>query len=185
MSTSDADARPSHPGWVEPAARLPLRWGRYRDRIVIGLVLIVGGLVHLQSASTLNLLPLIVGSTAHLLGWLILPATAWRRLVPLLPSGLVVWLLLTGPQAMWTLSVCFVCWLIARHRPWRSYLALGPVLLNGVLAVAVFRDYDQTLIALGISAVVLTGSAWWAWALARPAAGIRNPATAPSPSAAP
>lgn len=172
-------------GWVEPAALLPLRWGRYRDRVVIGLVLIAGGLVHLQSASTMNLLPLIVGSTAHVLGWLILPATAWRRLVPLLPSGIVVWLLLTGPQAMWTLTISFVCWLIARHRPWRSYLALGPVLLNGAVAVAAFRDYTQMPIALGISAVVLTGSAWWAWALARPAAGIRGPEPAPAPSAAP
>lgn len=171
--------------WLEPAARLPLRWGRYRDRVLAGLVLIIGGLVHLQSASTLVLLPLIVGTAAHTLGWLILPASAWRRLVPVLPSGLVVWLLLTGPQSMWTLSICFVCWLIARHRPWRSYLALGPVLLNGVLAAAVFRGYEQMPIALGISAVVLVGAAWWAWALARPAAGIRKPSDGPAPSAAP
>lgn len=171
--------------WVEPAARLPLRWGRYRDRVVAGLVLIVGGLVHLQSASTLVLLPLIVGTTAHTIGWLILPASAWRRLVPVLPSGLVVWLLLTGPQSMWTLSICFLCWLIARHRPWRSYLALGPVLLNGVLAAAVFRAYEQMPLALGISAVVLVGSAWWAWALARPAAGIPGLPAAATPSAAP
>ena len=164
------DAPAARDGWVEPAARLPLRWGRYRDRVVAGLVLIVGGLVHLQSASTFVLLPLIIGTVAHLLGWLILPASAWRRLVPLLPSGLVVWLLLTGSQSMWTLSICFVCWLIARHRPWRSFLALGPVLLNGVLAASVFRGYEQVPIALGISAMVLVGCAWWAWALARPSA---------------
>lgn len=161
-------------GWDESAALLPLRWGRYRDRVIAGLVLIVGGLVHLQSASTLNLLPLVVGTTAHTVGWLILPATAWRRLVPVLPSGLVVWLLLTGPQAMWTLAVPFVCWLIARHRPWRSYLALAPVLLYGVVAAAVFREYEQQLLALSISAVVLTGCGWWAWALARPAPASRT-----------
>ncbi len=171
--------------WVEPAARLPLRWGRYRDRVIAGLILIVGGLVHLQSASTLVLLPLIIGTVAHTIGWLILPASAWRRLVPVLPSGLVVWLLLTGPQSMWVLSICFICWLIARHRPWRSFLALGPVLLNGVFAVAVFRELDQMLLALSISAVVLVGSAWWAWALARPAASIPPPEEAPAPSAAP
>lgn len=168
--------------WVEPAARLPLRWGRYRERVVAGLVLIAGGLVHLQAASTLNLLPLIVGTSAHTIGWLILPATAWRRLVPLLPSGLVVWLLLTGPQSMWTLAVPFLCWLIARHRPWRSVLAVAPVLLYGVLAVAVFREYDEQLLALGLGAAVLVGSAWWAWALARPApasrAGTKSAATA-------
>lgn len=162
--------RPQSAAWVEPSARLQLRWGSHNGRIVAGLVLIIGGLVHLQSASTLVLVPLIVGTAAHTIGWLIMPATAWRRLVPLLPSGIVVWLLLTGPQSMWTFSVCFVCWLIVRHRPWRSYLALGPVLLNGVVAATVFRGYEQMLIALSISAVVLVGSAWWARALARPPA---------------
>ena len=155
--------------WVEHAARLPLRWGDYRDRIAAGLVLIVGGLVHLQAASTENLIPLIVGSSAHIIGWLIMPATAWRRLVPLLPSTLVVWLLLTGPQSVWTLTVPFICWLIVRHRPARSYLALGPVLLNGVVAVSVFGEYDGMLFSLALSTVVLVGSAWWAAALARPA----------------
>lgn len=151
----------------EAAARLDLRWGQYRERVVMGLVLIAGGLVHLQAASTLNLVPLIVGSAAHVLGWLIMPATAWRRLVPLLPSTLVVWLLLTGPQSVWTLTVPFVCWLIVRHRPARSFLALGPVLLNGVVAVAVFTEYDGMLVAMSISTVVLIGSAWWAAALER------------------
>jgi len=151
----------------EAAARLELRWGQYRERVVMGLVLIAGGLVHLQAASTLNLIPLIVGSAAHVLGWLIMPATAWRRLVPLLPSTLVVWLLLTGPQSVWTLTVPFICWLIVRHRPARSFLALGPVLLNGVVAVAVFTEYDGMLAAMSLSAVVLIGSAWWAAALER------------------
>lgn len=151
----------------EAAAQLELRWGRYRERVVVGLVLIAGGLVHLQAASTLNLFPLIVGSAAHVLGWLLMPATAWRRLLPLLPSTLVVWVLLTGPQSVWTLTVPFVCWLIVRHRPARSFLALGPVLLNGVVAVAVFSEYDGMLAAMSISAVVLVGSAWWAAALAR------------------
>jgi hypothetical protein len=155
--------------WVEPAARLPLRWGNYRERIIAGLVLITGGLVHLQAASTENLIPLIVGSSAHMLGWLIMPATAWRRLVPLLPSTLVVWLLLTGPQSVWTLTVPFICWLIVRHRPARSYLALGPVLLSGVAAIGIFGEYDGMLLSLALSAGVLVGSAWWAWALARPA----------------
>lgn len=181
MSAAPDGGRPADvAAWVEPAARLPLRWGRYHDRIAAGLVLIVGGLVHLQAASTFVLLPLIVGTVAHTIGWLILPASAWRRLVPLLPSGLVVWLLLTGSQTMWTLSITFICWLIARHRPWRSYLALGPVLLNGVFAVAVFGEYDQVPLALGFSGVVLVGSAWWAWALARPPASIRSPARSAS-----
>ena len=155
-------------GWVEPAAALPLRWGGWSERRWAGLVLIAGGLVHLQAASTTNLLPLVVGTAAHTLGWLIMPAHGWRRLVPLLPSGLVVWIVLTGPQSMWTLAIPFLCWLLVRHRPWRSLLALGPVLLNGVAATTFFREYDAMPLALGISAIVLVGSSWWAWALARP-----------------
>ncbi len=166
------------PTWVEPAARLPLRWGTYRGRTLAGLVLIAGGLVHLQAARTEDLIPLIIGSSAHVIGWLIMPAAAWRRLVPLLPSTLVVWLLLTGPQSVWTLSVPFVCWLIVRHRPARSYLALGPVLLNGVAAVGLFSEYDGMLLSLAMSTVVLVGSAWWAWALSRPPRSMRSPASA-------
>ena len=164
--------------WVEPAARLPLRWGSYRGRVIAGLVLIAGGLVHLQAARTEDLIPLIIGSSAHVIGWLIMPATAWRRLVPLLPSTLVVWLLLTGPQSVWTLTVPFIFWLIVRHRPARSYLALGPVLLNGVAAVGLFGEYDGMLLSLALSTVVLVGSAWWAWALARPPRSPRPPASA-------
>ena len=164
--------------WVEPAARLPLRWGSYRGRVIAGLVLIAGGLVHLQAARTEDLIPLIIGSTAHVVGWLIMPAAAWRRLVPLLPSTLVVWLLLTGPQSVWTLTVPFIFWLIVRHRPARSYLALGPVLLNGVAAVGLFGEYDGMLLSLALSTVVLVGSAWWAWALARPPRSPRPPASA-------
>jgi hypothetical protein len=70
---------------------------------------------------------------------------------------------------VWTLTVPFICWLIVRHRPARSYLALGPVLLSGVAAIGIFGEYDGMLLSLALSAGVLVGSAWWAWALARPA----------------
>jgi hypothetical protein len=156
----------AHPT-LEAAARLPLRWGTYDGRRWAGLVLIVGGLMHLQAARTEDLIPLIIGSAAHIVGWLIMPARGWRRLVPLLPSTLVVWLLLTGPQSMWTLTVPFLSWLLVRHRPWRSLLAVSPVLLNGVVAAAVYREYVWMPVAVGASAIVVVGSAWWAAAIAR------------------
>lgn len=158
--------RQRHP---DPASLLPLRWGRYRDRIAIGLVLIAGGLMQLQGAITYDLIPLIWGSAAHMAGWLIMPARGWRRLVPLLPSTLVVWLLLAGPAAVITLIVPFLCWLLVRHRPWRSLIAAGPVVLNGVLFATLTRDYAWMPLALAVSALVLVGSAWWAAALARSA----------------
>ncbi|WP_200959257.1 hypothetical protein [Yonghaparkia sp. Soil809] len=171
--------------WVEPAARLPLRWGRYRDRWVLGLLLIAGGLLHLQSSDTGNLIPLITGSAAHVLGWLIMPAAGWRRIVPLGPSTLVVWLLLTGPSSMWTLTVPFLFWLLVRHRPWRSALAVGPVLLNGVVCATLFTEYRWMPVAVALSAAVLVASAWGARALARPVASIRRPARGPEAATAP
>lgn len=152
---------------VETAAQLPLRWGTYDDRRWVGLTLIAGGLVHLQASRPDDLLPLAVGSLAHIVGWLIMPARGWRRIVPIVPSTFVGWLLLAGPQSMWTLTIPFLCWLLVRHRPWRSLLAVSPVLLNGVIAAAVFREYEGMPLAVGASAAVLVGSSWWAATIAR------------------
>lgn len=165
------------------ARHLPLRWGVYRDRTLLGLLLIAGGLIHLQSASTTNLVPLAVGSSAHAIGWFIMPARSWRRLLPVLPSLGCVWLLLTGPQAVWTLTFSYLGWLLVRHRPWRTLITVGPVLLNGVLAIVLWQEYWGMLPALAISAVVLAGCAWWAAAMDRrraSAPGDGASATAPS-----
>jgi hypothetical protein len=157
------------------ADHLPLRWGTHDERVAIGLTLIAGGLAHLQAASTTNLWPLAVGSVAHTLGWLLLPARAWRRLLPIAPSLGTVWLLLSGPQALWTLAVPYLGWLLARDRPWLSLITLGPVLLTGVAAVVVWREYDGMIAALALGAVVTVGCAWWAAALDRaPSVRARN-----------
>lgn len=163
------------------ADHLPLRWGTHRERVAIGLTLIAGGLVHLQAASTTNLWPLAVGSAAHALGWFLLPARAWRRLLPVAPSLGTVWLLLTGPQALWTLAIPYLGWLLARHRPWITLITVGPVLLAGVVAAVAFREYPGMLAALALGAVVTVGCSWWAAALDRaPSArpGREHPAAA-------
>ncbi len=152
--------------WHEPTARLPLRWGTYRGRYLAGLLLIVGGLLHLQSSTTHLLWPLVVGTTAHTIGWWILPAAGWRRLVVPLACGVQVWLLLTGPQSMWTLLIPYCAWLLVRHRPAISYLTVIAVAANGLLAIVLFREYADMPLALLISAGVLSGSAWAARFLA-------------------
>jgi hypothetical protein len=152
--------------WQEPTARLPLRWGTYRGRYLAGLLLIVGGLLHLQSSTTHLLWPLVVGTAAHTVGWWILPAAGWRRLVVPLACGVQVWLLLTGPQSMWTLVIPFSAWLLVRHRPGISYLTVLLVVGNGVLAAALFREYAQMPLALTMSAGALAGAAWFARYLA-------------------
>lgn len=152
--------------WMEPSARLPLRWGSYRGRYLAGLLFIAGGLLHLQSSTTHALVPLLVGTATHVAGWWIMPAQGWRRLAVTLPSGLVVWLLLTGPQAMWTLAVPYASWLLVRHRPTVSYVTVAFVVLNGVVATNLFREYGQMLVALTVSGTVIVGSAWLARYLA-------------------
>jgi hypothetical protein len=159
--------RASQLRWEEPTSRLPLRWGTYRGRYLAGLTLIVGGLLHLQSSTTHLLWPLVVGTVAHTIGWWILPAAGWRRLAVPLVCGVQVWLLLTGPQSMWTLAIPYCAWLLVRHRPAVSYLTLVPVAVNGVLCILVFREYAQMPLALSVSAAVITGSAWGARNLAR------------------
>ena len=152
--------------WREPTARLPLRWGSYRGRYLAGLVLVVGGLLHLQSSTTHLLWPLVVGTVAHTIGWWILPAAGWRRLVVPLACGVQVWLLLTGPQSMWTLVIPYCAWLLVRHRPGISYLTVVLVAANGVLAAVLFREYAQMPLALTLSAGALSAAAWAARYLA-------------------
>ena len=183
--TGVGSAAPAGPGrrlraaelrWQEPTARLPLRWGTYRGRYLAGLLLIVGGLLHLQSSNTHLLWPLVVGTTAHTIGWWILPAAGWRRLVVPLACGVQVWLLLTGPQSMWTLVIPYCAWLLVRHRPGISYLTLIVVVANGLLAIVLFREYAQMPLALLMSAAVLSGAAWAArfLAAAREKQGLRR-----------
>jgi hypothetical protein len=159
-------ARRSAERWREPTSLLPLRWGTYEGRYLAGLLFVVGGLLHLQSSTTHLLWPLITGTAAHTIGWWILPAAGWRRLVVPLACSVQVWLLLTGPQSMWTLLVPYAAWLLVRHRPGISYLTLLAVAINGVFAAAVFREYAQMPLALTLSAGVLVGSAWAARHLA-------------------
>ena len=160
---SAAPPPPAASRWVEPTLLLPLRWGRYRDRWMLGLLLIAGGLLHLQSADTGNLVPLITGSAAHVAGWLVMPAAGWRRIVPLAPSTLVVWLVLTGPASMWTLAVPFLCWLLVRHRSALAALTAVPVAMVALLVGDAFgQDYTRMLTALGIVGVAMLAAGWLA-----------------------
>lgn len=170
------DSEPAwrEPAWREPTRRIPLRWGTYEGRYLAGLLFIVSGSLALQGANPRILILLLAGTAFHTLGWAILPAQGWRRLVVAAPNIAVTWLLLTGPQSVWMLAVAFVSWLLVRQRPARSYLALVFVLFAGVTIPPVFHEYAQMPWALAISAAVLVASAWLARLLAttaRPALG--------------
>lgn len=153
-------------GWREPSARLPLRWGTYRGRYLAGLLLIVGGGLALQGSNTWILILLLQGTIAHAVGWLIIPANGWRRIVAVLPASAQLWLLLTGPLSVWTLVLPYISWLVVRHRPLRSYVTALLPLANGVILPLYFREYSDMVPALAISMTVFVASAWLARAIA-------------------
>ncbi|MBX3100293.1 MAG: hypothetical protein KF761_12020 [Salinibacterium sp.] len=167
--------------WVEPSRALELRWGRYNDRYLAGLVLIVGGGLQLQGSNTWTLPLLLIGSVAHATGWAIMPASGWRRFVAVVPASGQLWLLLAGPFAVWSLTVPFLCWLLVRHRPLRSYVTVLFPLANGFILPQFFTEYSDMLPALAISSVVLVASAWVARMLAVSPERTK-PKSLPSPS---
>ena len=163
--------------WREPTRALPLRWGTYRERYLIGLVLIVGGGIQLQGSNTWTLGLLLAGTAATAVGWSILPARGWRRLLVVMPATGQIWLLLTGPLSVWTLVVPFLCWLIVRHRPARSYVTAILPIASAVVLSNFFVEYSGMPAALAISMAVFVASAWLARLIA-------VSARAPSTSAA-
>ncbi|MGV8851120.1 MAG: hypothetical protein ACOH14_13100 [Rhodoglobus sp.] len=174
---SSASALSRH--W-EPTRRLPLKWGRYNDRYFVGLVLIIAGAVHLQGANNYTLIILLIGTTSTAVGWSIMPARGWRRMIVVLPTVSQIWIMLTGPMSMWTLSIPLLCWLIVRHRPLISYLALLLPIANGIILPRFFQEYSSMPEALAISAVVVVATAWVARAIAQSAAARRLNAAIPS-----
>ena len=167
--------------WVEPTRGLVLRWGRYNDRYLAGLLLIVGGGLQLQGSNTWTLPLLLIGAAAHATGWAIMPASGWRRLVAVVPASGQLWLLLAGPLAVWTFVVPFLCWLLVRHRPVRSYLAVLFPLANGFILPQYFTEYSDMVPALAISMAVFVASAWIARMLAVSPERTK-PKSLPSPS---
>jgi hypothetical protein len=167
----------SEASWVEPTRALPLRWGPYIDRYLAGIVLIIGGGIQLQGSNTWTLPLLLIGTMAYATGWAIMPARGWRRLVAVIPATGQLWLLLTGPLSVWTLVVPYLCWLLVRHRPLRSYVTVLLPLANGMVIPLFFTEYTGMLPALAISLAVFVGSAWLARVIAshaRPRRGARH-----------
>jgi len=153
-------------GWREPTSLLPLRWGTYRGRYLAGLLLIVGGAVQLQGSNTWTLPLLLIGATTHAVGWGIMPAKGWRRIVAVVPSSAIIWLLLTGPLSLWMLSIIYIGWLIVRHRPLRSFVTVLFPVASGVIVAQYFHEYSEMPEALAISMAVFVASAWLARVIA-------------------
>lgn len=153
--------------WREPTSLLPLHWGTYRERYVAAIILIVGGAIEVQGSNTWSLPLIAIGVTTHAIGWAIIPSRGWRRLVVIPPAILQICMLLIGPLAVWMLVIPFLCWLLVRHRPLRSYVTIVLPIANGLVLPYFFTAYSGMLPALAISMTVFVGAAWISRALAR------------------
>ena len=158
--------RAGDPRWREPTSLLPLHWGTYVERYIASIILIIGGAIEVQGSNTYTPALVYIGIAAHVTGWAIIPSRGWRRLVVIPPATLQICLLLIGPLAVWMLVIPFVCWLIVRHRPVRSYVTVVLPIVSGVILPNFFVEYSGMLPALAISMSVFIGAAWLARALA-------------------
>lgn len=163
--------------WCEPTARLSLRWGTYRGRYLAGLLLIIGGAVQLQGSNTWALPLLLIGTTCHIVGWSVMPAQGWRRMIVIVPATAQIWLLLTGPGSVWLFVIPYLCWLLVRQRPLKSYATVLLPLANGFVIPQFFREYSGMPAALIITMSVFVGSAWLARLIA---ASAHTPSKSPA-----
>jgi hypothetical protein len=154
--------------WREPSSRVPLRWGTWTGRSWGGLWLIVSGGVAIAGSSAANgytLLLAALGGAAHLLGWAILPASGWRRIVAMLPSLLAMLTLLPGPAYLGILLVPYLAWLLVRQRPLRVVPMGAFVVATGIVLARVDPGYEGMLTAASVSLAVVVGAAWAARAV--------------------
>lgn len=147
--------------------RMQLRWGTTRERLVLGLALIVGGGLGLQGASPYILWLLLAGAVAHAGGWAILPGDGWRRIVAAIASSIVIWLLLTGPQSVWVLTASLAGWLLVRRRPWQAWFVLVLPLGGGIVLANLFKEYAWMPWALAIELALVVAAAGLAALIAR------------------
>jgi hypothetical protein len=163
---SDRRAVAPRTRWTEPTRALPLRWGGYTERLVIGTALILSGGICIAGADTFQLLALLA-TAPHMVGWAILPADGWRRLTAAVPSTLACWLLLTGPKFLLVLLLPYLCWMLVRHRPPLVAFVTAVIPAGAAVVIAAsVRGYDAMLPALGVETAALVAGALSARVLA-------------------
>jgi len=150
----------------EPTARLPLAWGDYQGRTVVGVGMLVVGAALVAQTTVYTIGLGLLGSALHLTGWAIQPARGGTRALVALPSMLACWATISGPKAMWLLALCLAAWLAVRERPPAAYLTLVlPLGVGLALAAAYSHVADKRPAFLLVLAGVVAG-AWLARQLA-------------------
>jgi len=153
---------PAHGGWREPASLLPLRWGAYRPRLIVGLAMLVVGTACVLGTTTYSLTLLLIGSLMQPAGWAVLPSTIGRRVAVPLPVLGFTWLMLGGSGFAWCYAVVLAAWLLVRLRPLPSFAVLVLPVAWSVLLPLFVHDYEHGWITIATSTAVIVGGAWLA-----------------------
>jgi hypothetical protein len=153
--------------FAEPNRALPLRWGSYRWRLIVGGCAIVLGVASVLFTSTYSLPFLAVGSLLQATGWIVLPARGWRRLLALGPCLFVSWLMLAGADFAVFSTVFLAGWLLVRQRPPLAWLTLALPIGVGAACSTAFASYEQNWAVFTISGMAVLLGAWLARLLAR------------------
>ncbi|WP_297343179.1 hypothetical protein [Amnibacterium sp.] len=146
----------------EPTSRLPLAWGDYRTRYVLGVALLIAGAALVSETTAVTFSLGLVGSAVHLAGWVVQPGRPLARAAVALPSLVFCWCTITGPKTMWLLALVLPCWLLVRRRPPITYWSVAlPLGLGLVLASAFSHVADKGLTFWTVVVGVILG-AWLA-----------------------
>lgn len=151
--------------WREPSSRLTLRWGSWVGRSWGGLTLIVGGGAAIAGTTASTAWLAAAGVAAHVIGWSVMPASGWRRLIVVAPSLFAMVALLSGPTYLTVLVIPYLCWLLVRHRPLRVWPMAAFIVATGIILARVYPDYSEMIPALGVAMGIVVGAAWAARAV--------------------
>jgi hypothetical protein len=169
---TDARRRPA----PEPTARIPLAWGEYQGRMVVGVGLLIGGAALVAQTTVYTIGLGLLGSALHVAGWAVQPARGGTRALVALPCMLACWATISGPQTMWLLALCLASWLAVRERPPLAYLTLLLPIGVGLGAAAAFSHAADKRPAFLLVLGSVLGGAWLARQLAlRPKALLTEP----------
>ncbi|MFD1714638.1 hypothetical protein ACFSBZ_09175 [Amnibacterium flavum] len=147
--------------WREPNSLLPLRWGSYSGRQLVGAALVLLGAFLIVQTTAYTTLIGWLGSAMHVAGWAILPARGGRRVLAAPLSMLAFWLMLLGPNLAWLTSASLALWLLVRRRPGIAYVIVP---LPALIAVAGLVVFGPFLNRTAFYAVVFAVAAACAWA---------------------
>jgi hypothetical protein len=156
----ESDPRPA--AWHEPASRLPLRWGAYRVRLVVGLAMLFVGSACILVTTAYSLPFLLIGSLVQPAGWAVIPSTIGRRVAVAVPVLGFTWLMLGGSGFAWCYAVTLTAWLLVRLRPLASYAALVLPITSSIVIPRFVSTYEQGWITIAVSTLVVIAASWLA-----------------------